>query len=202
MGPKRYSSKDQLALEVVAGSMYSLNFLRNASDAIFDDRLRSWGIGEIYDGWTKRFGMDAFPSPFVPYSLGAVIGYLYCGILFAKEAWFDLLPDTELSLAESAWGFEEMYYSCPLKPRPTIKYVFRRLRNALGHGNISLEVIRQDDFDKRDKEILEKNTIFIFHDKNQLNEQDIFDARITLFNLSRSVRMFYKIVSAHFLSNE
>lgn len=70
--------QEKLAMDIVTGCMYSSNFLKNISVAIFDPNLKSLGIGEVYDQWLRKCG---FPTGVIPYNLGSIIGYIYCGIL-------------------------------------------------------------------------------------------------------------------------
>ena len=67
---------------------------------------------------SKRFGV---PQEITPYSLGAMIGFLYCGILLVKEQWFDLLPEDNIENSNSDWGFLSATFYSPKKPTPTIK---------------------------------------------------------------------------------
>ena len=62
-----------------------------------------------------------------------------------------------------------------------------------------MKFIKQENFYAEDKDIFEKNTFVVFNDKNQRNEQDTFDASLTLLGLSHAIKKFHKIVSEHFL---
>ncbi|MBV1752648.1 MAG: hypothetical protein KUA39_13620 [Desulfarculus sp.] len=190
------SPQDKIMLEIVSSSMCSLNFLRNATDAIFDNSLKHDEIGKIYDGWINRFG-EKCGANYVPYSTGAVVGYLYCGILLTKEQWFDFLPDEPIENVGAEWALEKMNYSCPFCKKPTIKYVFRRLRNAMAHGNIKIVPKLVKDVDKMDAHGFEKNVYLTFHDKRPSRQEDFFEATIPLYDLSHAITKFHTVVCEH-----
>ena len=41
--------QEKIAMDIFTGSMYSLNFLKNVTTAIFDQELQSLKISEVYD---------------------------------------------------------------------------------------------------------------------------------------------------------
>ena len=43
------SIKEKAIMDIVTGSIYSLNFLKNITEAIFDLRLQSLSVGEVYE---------------------------------------------------------------------------------------------------------------------------------------------------------
>ena len=45
---------DKIAMDIISGSMYSLNFLRNISVAIFDQRIDDMTVREFYAEWLKK----------------------------------------------------------------------------------------------------------------------------------------------------
>ncbi len=192
--------QEKLAMDILTGSMYSLNFLRNITTAIFDPKLRSLTVGEVYDQWLRMTGLSDIHETRripIPYNFGAIIGYLYCGILLAKEKWFDLLPEDNIDGSSPDWGFSSITCSAPQEPSPTIKYVFKRIRNALGHGHISIDIPSDLSRNESDKYDFEKKVTMRFHDENQRKPGDIFDIEITLFGLSTAVKKFHSIAYPH-----
>ena len=188
------SIKEKTIMDIVTGSIYSLNFLKNITEAIFDPHLKSLPIGEIYEQWHKMCG---YPKGVIPYNLGVIMGNLYCGILLAKEQWFDLLPEDKLEESNSDWGFSSAKYYSPQNSYPTIKYAFRRMRNALGHGNIFFDFASRIKKNSKDKADFEKKLTVKFHDINQRDANDIFDIEISLLGLLTAIRQFHSIAYIH-----
>lgn len=183
------SESDNIAMDIISGSMYSLDFLRNISAAIFDHRIKDMTVRDFHAEWLKKI---QYSGHSVPYCLGSIFGYLYCGILLSKARWCKLLPEDSVNTAPSEWGFVGTKYNSPKKPNPTIQYVVRRIRNALGHGNISINVPhdlnhRKDDFE------FEKRTIIKFYDEDFRDSSDIFEIEISIEGLSMLVKKFQAI---------
>lgn len=189
--------QEKLAMDIITGSMYSTNLLRNFTVAIFDPNLKSLTIGEFYNQWKKMCGFPESFNTYIPYSFGSIVGYLYCGILLSKEKWFDLLPEDKIDEASSDWGFSSVTYSCSRNPSPTIKYAIRRMRNALGHGNILFNVPSGIQRDKNDKDDFEKTVTLKFHDEDLKKPGDTFDIEISLFGLANAIKKFYSITYKH-----
>jgi len=186
----RFDESDKLFMDVVSGAMYSLNFLRNISVAIFDPKIQDMTVREYHAAWLKKAN---FTDHLVPYSLGSIVGYLYCGILLSKECWYDLLPDEPLENASPEWGFAGAKYNAPKKPKPTIKYVVRRIRNALGHGNIKINVPHDLDY-RKDEIDLEKRISIRFYDEDYRDKSDVFDIEMSIQDLSALVKKFQGFV--------
>ena len=192
--------QEKLAMDIITGSMYSTNLLKNFTVAIFDPNLKSLTIGELYEQWKKMCGFPEDYNNYIPYSFGSIVGYLYCGILLSKEKWFDLLPEDKIDEANIEWGFSSATYSCPKKPSPTIRYAIRRMRNALGHGNILINVPKGIKRDKKDKDDFEKKITLKFHDVDPRNPGDTFDIEIPLLGLSAAIKKFHSITYKHVTS--
>jgi len=192
--------QEKLAMDILTGSMYSLNFLKNITTAIFDPKLQSLTVAEAYDQWLRMTRLSEVHETQripIPFNLGAIIGYLYCGVLLAKGKWFDLLPEDKIEGSSPDWGFSSITYSAPQEPSPTIKYVFKRIRNALGHGHILIDIPSDLPKNKSDRYDFEKKITMKFHDENQRKPGDTFDIQITLFGLSTAVKKFHSIAYPH-----
>jgi hypothetical protein len=193
-------AQEKIAMDIFTGSMYSLNFLKNITTAIFDPKLQSSKVGEIYDQWLRMTGLSETHDTHriaIPYNFGSIIGYLYCGVLLAKEKWFDLLPEDKIDSSSPDWGFSSITCSAPQEPSPTIKYVFKRIRNALGHGHILIDVPSDVQKNQKDKYDFEKKITLKFHDENQKKPGDTFDIEITLFWLSIAIKKFHSIAYSY-----
>jgi len=185
--------QEKMAMDIVTGSLYSLNFLRNITTAIFDPNKKSLKLEEIYEQWLKMRGFpQSYKTP-IPYNPGSITGYIYCGILLAKEKWFNLLPEDKIDEASPDWGFSSATYSSPEEPSPTIKYAIRRIRNALGHGKILFNVPSDIQRNKNDKDDFEKKVTLKFHDENPKKPGDTFDIEISLFGLATAIKKFHNI---------
>lgn len=180
---------DKIAMDIISGSMYSLNFLRNISVAIFDQRIKDMTVREFYAEWLKK---SKYTEHSVPYCLGSIFGYLYCGILLSKGRWYDLLPEDCIKDAPAEWGLGGVNYNSPKKHDPSIKYTIRRMRNALGHGNISINVPHDLDY-RKDEFEFEKKTTVKFYDKDQRDSSDVFEIEISIEGLSMLVKKFHGI---------
>jgi hypothetical protein len=190
-------AQEELAMDILTGSMYSINFLKNITLAIFDPDLESQTVGETYTQWLKKCNLYETNTLHIPYSLGSIIGYLYCGILLAKEKWYDLLPEENINSASPDWGFSSINYSSPKKPSPTIKDIFKRMRNALGHGHIVFNVPSNFQRDYKDKDDFEKKVTLKLHDVNMKDPGDTFDIEIPLLGHAIAVKKFHSIAYAH-----
>ena len=187
---KRFEEIDRLAMDIISSSMYSLNFLRNISVAIFDQRIEDMTVREFHAAWLKK---AKYTEHSVPYGLGSMLGYLYCGILLSKERWFDLLPEYSIKDAASEWGLTGVKYNSPKKPDPSIKYAIQRIRNSLSHGNISIDVPHDLDY-RKDEFEFEKRTSIKFYDENKRDKSDVFEIEISIDGLSALVKKFQGLV--------
>ena len=181
---------EKISMDIVTGSMYSLNLLRYLTVAIFNPQLKSLSIGEFYEQWLKKC---KHPQRLTPYSLGSIMGYLYCGILLAKEQWYDLLPDERIDQAHHAWGFSSATYTSPKKQNPSIKDAIRRMRNALGHGNILFNVPSDLGKNRKDELEFEKRVTIKYFDKNKKDHADTFEIEMPLLHLTMMVKRFHAI---------
>ena len=190
------SLKEKTIMDVITGSIYSLNFLRNISEAIFEPGLQSLKVGELYEQWLKVCG---YPRGIIPYNFGAILGNLYCGILLSKEQWFDLLPEHNIDELSSEWGFLSATYF-PQKPSPTIKYAFRRMRNALGHGNIFFNFPSAAKRNRKDEADFEKKLTVKFYDEDKRKPGDFFIIENSLFGLLTAIREFHKLAHEYVIT--
>lgn len=180
---------DKITMDIISGSMYSLNFLRNMSVAIFDQRINDITVREFYAEWLKK---SKYTEHSVPYCLGSIFGYLYCGILLSNERWDALLPEDCIEDAPAEWGLAGVTYNSPKQPAPTIKDTIRKMRNALGHGNFSINVPHDLDYLKNEFEF-EKRTSVKFYKKNPRDGSFVFEIEISIEGLSMLVKKFHAI---------
>ena len=98
------------AVDHITECMFSVDFLKSISDAIFEHRSELT-VGQFYDTWFKATGSTR--KVLIPFNPGIGLALLYVGILFAKENWFDLVPDVELSKSDPAWGLKNAAVTAP-----------------------------------------------------------------------------------------
>lgn len=182
------------AVDVVTNTMLSLGFLDDISKVIFSPNRHRISVGEFYDKWLQATGA---PELKVPFNLGVFVAYLYCGLLVTKENWYDLLPDTELSNLDPDWGLVGVTCTAPKQPRVTLPHFIRRLRNALGHANLSFSVPKDikylEDIHTR-VEHMHKRVALTFRDENPRDPSDTFQATLTLIQLEKLIKKFHSIV--------
>jgi len=144
-------------------------------------------VGQFYDQWLKQTQRD---QDLIPFNPGVILAYMYVGILFAKENWFDVLPDIDASVAGPQWGLEKLRVAAPKEPNPSLKYVLRRIRNALGHGNLEVKIpetglTRDNLFDV---------VMVKFWDQDQRDRTDTFEAEMPLNGIFRLVKQLQSVI--------
>jgi hypothetical protein len=181
------------AVDFVTDAMFSLDFLKSISDVIFSKESKGVTVVQFYEAWLKN--IDAKDIK-VPFNLGAILGYLYCGLLFTKEHWFELLPKEKLTSVNASWGISGVSCEAPLNNTPDLRYVVRRMRNALGHGRIRVNVPENI----KDKSQLMTSVTVTFNDVNEHNSKDTFKIEVTLEQLATFIRSFQATIHQHVLS--
>ena len=169
---KRDAESEKDAVDCITHCMYSVGFLKDISDVIFSPNRDRITVGQFYDRWLQARGKK---EPVIPFSIGILLAHMYVGILFAKENWFDLVPDTGLT-TDATWGLSEAPVVAPKESSPTVKYVVRRIRNSLGHGTPEVNVPQSG--------LTRTNMLSVvtvtFRDVNVRNPGDTFQAELTL----------------------
>lgn len=173
-------------LDFITDEMNSMDFLDYISSCIFDEVNKNKAVGVLYDEWLRSFGDGEVR---VPISIGSMVGYMYCGILFAKENWFDLLPDKNMDELEESFGFKGVTYSYPLVKEPKFKQIVKRMRNALGHGNINVYVSEDIEMKNRYHKVF-----FTFKDENMKNSSDTFEITLSFYQITLFIRKFQSII--------
>ena len=177
-------------VDFITDSMCSLDFLQGITNVIFSRDRDKFTVGSFYDQWLQESGIKDIK---VPFSLGTILGCLYCGILFAKEHWFDLLPDVGLANADPEWGISGTTYYCTATTDRSLKYVVKRIRNALGHGNADVNIPK----DMKDRAELMTRVTLQFHDVNIRRPSDTFDIELSLDQLSKFIKAFQSLIHKH-----
>jgi HEPN pEK499 p136 len=186
---KKSLEEERDAVDVITDCMYSLGFLADVSNAIFSNVADNISIKRFYEDWLKQ---SQTPRVVIPFNSGIILGYLYVGILFAKENWFDLVPLDQVDVSDEAWGIRGAIIIAPKEPKPTVRYAVRRIRNSLGHGYPTLSLVGVT----KTTELLERAT-FSFHDVNVRDSADTFDVTLTLGQLVMLVKKFQSTIHRH-----
>lgn len=179
------SEKD--TIDFVTDAMHSLSFLDSISDIIFSKRGDMITVEEFYDNWLQDIGVE---DRKVPCSLGSIVGYLFCGIILTKEKWYSLIPDIDISRLDSSWGLDSITLEAPKLQKPSVRKIIRRLRNALGHGNIKVNVPHN----VSNKEQIYIQTTLEFSDVNQSDPNDTFYAVLSLDSLFKLIKQIHSII--------
>ncbi len=174
--------EERNAIDYVTQCMYSTALLHNISEVIFSNQADRVTVGEFYRQWLRHVGAPELKIPFSP---GAVLGYLLIGILWTKEHWYDLVPDVGLPLADPEWALNTAKPAVPKRPNPTLRYLVRRVRNSLAHGRAVLHVPP----DTTTETLMQRATL-TFRDINDKDPADTFELTVTIDHLSRFVRTF------------
>ncbi|ELI5734173.1 hypothetical protein RRK63_002869 [Vibrio fluvialis] len=175
------------AVDLVTDSMFSVDFLMEISNLIFSEYGNKVTVSEFYSQWLQRSGSN---EHHIPISLGIIVSYLYTGILLTKERWFDLIPDDSSQEKLTEWGISSISYTAEKRKSPSVRYIIKRMRNALGHGNIRVDVPKEN-FSK--SEVMQK-VYFEFYDENMRDSSDTFHARANLESLTSIVRNIQSVV--------
>lgn len=172
------------AFDLLTNGMFSLDFLKAITDVIFSEHRNKITVGDFYDEWLRGSGASGYK---IPFSLGAIVAYLYCGLVLTKELWDHLVPDDPVSSIASDWSLSNITVSAPREHNPSARYIVRRIRNSLSHGNIRLNVPNGIS----DRSQLMKRTSVRFHDDNQRDPADVFDAEASLDTLTQVITKFH-----------
>ncbi|MGF1716697.1 hypothetical protein L4D08_17670 [Photobacterium chitinilyticum] len=174
------------AVDLVTDSMFSVDFLKEISGLIFSEDADKVSVADFYSQWLERSGSKEHK---IPFSLGIIASYLYTGILLTKERWFDLIPNDSSQEKLTEWGLSSISYTAAKKSSPSVRYVIKRMRNALGHGNIKVDVPKE--FINK-SEVMQK-VYFEFYDENMRDPSDTFHARANLESLASIVRSIQSV---------
>lgn len=183
MSPSKRPSEGD-AVDQITDAMFSLNFLDYFTRLAFVENNSA--AFEIYKKWCEQCKIE--PGNKIPFSMGSILGLSFIGILWAKENWIDLLPEDEWEKVASDWGLESAKIIDSKKPNPSVRHVVRRLRNSLGHANAYFTVGSIDI-----KNLLDETTI-TFHDINQRDPSDTFDAIISCTGIFRLIKKYQSII--------
>ena len=97
-----------------------------------------------------------------------------------------------LTARARAFGLINGVYNAPLKPRPTLKYVARRIRNSLAHGNMQYDIPP----DTNRINMHDKISI-IFNYSHPRNKSDTFEGKVKLGDIFKFGKEFHHIYHNH-----
>ncbi len=179
--------REKDAVDVITNSMFALSFLCEISKVIFSGKRDNVTVGQFYDSWLSATKAKDVK---IPYNLGAIMGYLFCGLLLTKENWFELVPNDDVSALDQSWGLGGVNWQAPKCKSPTLSYLIRRVRNALGHS------LFQFNFPKEQitPENVHDKVSITFKDENQRDPDDTFQVTLTLSQLQKLVKKLQSLV--------
>lgn len=190
MSDPAQEQEERDAVDLMTDSVFAIDFLQMASDD-----LRHSGptrVNELHELVKRRNGRT---DPIIPFNLGAVLGFLYVGILYPKERfdWFDLVPDDLLPNSDPDWGLKRATVVAPKEPNPTVRYCLRRLRNSLGHTSFVYNIPKgvpdgQNPFEA---------VTIRFRDHDPRKPADTFEVVLNLVECVKLTAKFRQTVHAH-----
>lgn len=160
------------AIDNITNAMLSVGFLADISDFIFSANRNFLTVGQFYDKWIQEVLPKKHKPPLSP---GIILALMYVAMMYGKERWSNIIPNIDIKEIDNAWGFKDASFRCSKKKSPTLRYIIRRLRNSLGHGNVKFIIPP----DLKPEERLDKVKIE-FHDDNPKDRSDNFDMALTL----------------------
>jgi hypothetical protein len=176
-------TNEQAAVDYMTHAMLSASLLLELSAKVYSEEGNRVTIRQFYDGFNQTHASNRFR----PFNEGVILGLLNW-IMFAKENWYDLVLNDDFS----TWGINPSRFDVP-NPNPkdsgntrTLQYFVRRLRNALGHGNVSVKV----PLGAKLATMMTDITIS-FHD---VSKADTFDVELTLEEAYNVARNLHKII--------
>ncbi len=158
---------------------FSSNLLEGLNLALSKSEYRTMSLETFYGMWMKKNNLSEI---ICPYNFGVIIGELYCGLVFAKENWIDLLPDVLFSDIDDSWGIKTDKLNYSEKSEPTLRDVVRRIRNSLGHSNFEIELSEIKSYPE-----LFNEAIINFWDSNIKKPEDKFSISLKICQL----KIFY-----------
>jgi len=179
-------TEEKNAIDNITNTMFSVAFLKEITDFMFSAGRNELSVGRYYDKWKASIGQDK-----TPFSPGIILGELYVAIVYGKEIWFDIIPDTEINAVTTDWGITHVRYMYPINPHPSLRDIIRRLRNALAHSNVKIVIPEGT----TNKNMLDTISIK-FHDEKP-DGTDTFDAELKLNELFRFIQKFQSHVHDH-----
>jgi len=178
------------ALDNITNAMFSLDFLKFYTDSLANHELSQKSIEYFYSSWLENRHIS-LQDPKIPFSLGAILGYLYVGILYAKEGWYTLIPAQPLNQSID-WGTSTLIVNNPVNSNIQLNAFARRIRNALGHGRIKINVPMDGTFTPDNVE----DTVSVTFKDVGRNPTDIFETTMKISELEKFIRKFQELIFA------
>ena len=191
---KRSLDEERNSIDLVTDSMYSTDFLDQITAQIFSPNNRITVI-DFYDQWLKK--TEAVEKK-IPFSPGAIAGYLYCGLVLTREIWDDLLPKCKLKDLDPEWGLDGVSFVTSKGPKSDeeeLAFVTKRLRNSVSHGNISL-IIRNAAEIKKNRNKIHDQVDWTFKDVNLFDPKDTFEITLTMRRIETFIKKFHSEIHA------
>jgi hypothetical protein len=176
------------AIDHITDAMFALDFLKFYTDSLANPSINQKSIEYFYSFW---LGNRQIPltQPKIPFNMGAILGYLYVGILFAKEGWYSLIPQQSL-IQSASWGVETLTVSNPSNPDIKLNGFARRIRNALGHGRIKINVPMDGSFTPDNVE----DTVSITFNDVGRDPSDTFEVTMKIIELEKFIKQFQSLI--------
>lgn len=175
------------SIDFVTDSMFSLGFLESITKVIFSGDRDRVSVAYFYDQWEgTRTGK-------IPFSLGAFVGYMYCGFTIVQENWESLIPKLRVSSASDDWGLKNAKIIAAKNKNITINYVIRRIRNSLGHARFYVNFPPE----KITRENSMEEVTFTFEDVHFKDSTDTFEAVLTMNDITKVIKKLQGLAHTH-----
>lgn len=178
------------SIDIATDAMYSLSFLEVITRVIGSNDADKISVKEFYERWLAEVKA---PERKIPFSLGAFVGYLFCGLVVTKQNWSGLLPPVELPALDKEWGVQGVTFNSPKQPSPDFVYFVRRLRNSISHNNFTL-ILPKKEAVQGDANKFHELVKISFIDVNPSDGTDTFEATLSLKQLELLIKKFHSVV--------
>jgi hypothetical protein len=157
---KEYSTKD-----ILAQAFINVDFPAQYIATMKNEKLSNVGIKDFYHAFCAKNGIEDKEGKNVLFQPALILGYLYTAFLIPQQSFFDNISEENINPED--WGM-----IIEGNNNNSLKYLLRRLRNAIAHNHI----------------IVSKEMNFVFWDANpSINSID--DAEI-IYKFSFDSLMF------------
>lgn len=176
-------------IDLVTESMFSVAFLKDFLDCLHAGQGDNFTVAQFYRQWCREVRPN---EEVIPFNLGIITSHLYTGIVLTKERWDTLIPDNSSQEAMAEWSLSGVIVAAPKKLNPSVKYIVRRIRNALGHGNIKIDFP-----DDATREGLLDQVKFELFDINSRDPADTFLAIASINSLLGLIKKLQSVAHAN-----
>lgn len=150
-------------------------------------------LTKFYRDWCHK---NKYPTT-LPLNPGTFWMISSAVILSARQKWKNLIPDVEISDLGKSWGLSNAKITSEKYCDPSLKYVLRKMRNALAHINIHPKIPKEVKTQISYSDLYTKSFFTLIDDKVK---RDYFEITLSYRDLSLLNAQIYKLISDHIQS--